>query len=177
MRIALAVLALLLCTQSGGRAADAASAPAVTSSSVNVGHIARHGRAQDSAPQVLACSPAWQKKVDLCDGQECGELYSQATLALRAEYDKFVSDLADPAPFVAAQKSWMAYRDANCDALAPTCPESQGGSCELPSAACRAALNCSQIKYLVQGECTLLNGYNEREGFVEPDRCKAIPKN
>jgi len=177
MRIALAVLVLLLCTQSGGWAADAASAPAVTPSGVFVGHIARRSRAQDASPPVLACSPAWQKKVDLCDGQECGELYSQATQALRAEYEKFVSDLADPAPFVAAQINWVTYRDANCDALAPTCPAGQGGSCELPGAACRAELNCSQIKYLVQGECTLLDGYNEREGFIKPDRCKAIPKN
>jgi uncharacterized protein YecT (DUF1311 family) len=178
MRMALAVLALFLCTQSGGWAADAASAPVGASSRVNVGHVARsNGPAQDAPTQILACSPAWQKKVNRCNGQECGELYSQATLALQAEYDKFVSDLANPAPFVAAQKSWVAYRDANCDALAPTCPEGQGGSCELPSAACRAALNCSQIKYLVQGECSLLNGYNERAGFVEPDRCNAIPKN
>jgi len=113
MRIALAVLVLLLCTQSGGWAADAASAPAVTPSGVFVGHIARRSRAQDASPPVLACSPAWQKKVDLCDGQECGELYSQATQALRAEYEKFVSDLADPAPFVAAQINWVTYRDAN----------------------------------------------------------------
>jgi hypothetical protein len=172
MRIAFGIIVLLLGGQPGAWAADAASAPAVSPSGIHAKHAARRSRTHDGSSHVLACSPAWQEKVDHCDDRECGELYSQATLALRAEYDKFASDLADPASFIEAQKIWENYRDAHCYALNPTCPEGRGGSCSLPSAACSAALNCLQTRYLVQGECTLLNGYNERADFVEPDRCK-----
>ena len=123
------------------------------------------------------CSPEWLDSLNSrCDGSDndnCFSMLNQGRKLLASQRKVMNHVLNDPDGFATAEKKWDIYRDAECDALEPQCPEGQSGSCNTPTAICEVRLNCEHVGHLLVIECST-NSYNRSlEAPPKPNACLA----
>ena len=112
-----------------------------------------------SAEETL-CSSAWVQKLAQCeDIARCaGEARVQSDRELNRLYNELRADLVDPKPLVQAQRSWLAYRKAECEYQSSgyDCESGVSGMCSVERAACQVHLTCERVRQLrehIQEKC------------------------
>ncbi len=136
----------------------------------------RNANVNSSLATLATCSPSWIEALyEQCDGRPSGDCYSmleQARHLLVTQREIMKTVLVDPEEFVAVEEIWTRYRNAECLALVPQCPEGQSGSCNTPTSICEVLLDCDHIIHLRATECQT-GGYN-RSLYApqKPDTCK-----
>jgi uncharacterized protein YecT (DUF1311 family) len=113
------------------------------------------------------CTDSWIKKTQECDDggtqnmTRCfGAKRQEADDELNDIYGQLKADLVDPRVFVKAQRSWIAYRDAECtyQSSGYACDSGISGMCSLSSGLCQIRLTCERVKLLREHIDTKCNG-------------------
>jgi hypothetical protein len=121
------------------------------------------------------CSPAWLDLLDKqCDESDttCAVMLDKARSLLDRQRAVMTHVLVNSAEFSNIEGIWNKYRDAECEALVPQCPEGTSGACNLPSAICEVQMDCEHIVHLRTAECQT-NDYNRSlRAPPKPNACR-----
>lgn len=112
------------------------------------------------------CSAAWSKRTqDQCnaggtqDMTRClGTKLREADKELNKVYAGLKADLVEPSAVTRAQRSWVAYRNAECtyQSSGYACDSGTSGMCSLSSGFCQMQLTCERVNLLrkhIEAKC------------------------
>jgi len=104
--------------------------------------------------------------------QCAGEARDKSTHELNRVYNELRADLVNPRPLVRAQRSWLAYRTAQCEYQSSgyDCESGVSGMCSVERAVCQVHLTCERVRKLREHMQEKCNGCPVRKGAARPNR-------
>jgi hypothetical protein len=140
--------------------------------------LADNNRIKDARTKspLATCSSSWIESLyEQCDGRPTGDCYrllEEARRLLVTQRERMKKVLVNPEEFVTVEEIWNKYRNAECAAIDPQCPEGRSGSCSTPTAICDVLLGCEHVIHLRATECRT-SGYNRSlDAPDKPSSCK-----